>query len=189
MNLSQFFKQILFLLPIAVLFLACGTPNERTSNETTATTKRAADTQPSSQQEFKAAPDFTLETMEGNTFTLSDQRGKVVVLNFWATWCGPCRKEIPDFMELHKEMKNNGVLFAGISLDKEGWEKVRPYANEMGINYPIMVDDGSVSRQYGPIRAIPTTFIINKKGKVEYVAPGMLTKEKLKPIVTKLANR
>lgn len=189
MNLSQFFKKILFVLPIAILFMACGTPNEQTSNETTATTKRAADTQPSSQQEFKEAPDFTLETMEGNTFTLSDHQGKVVVLNFWATWCGPCRKEIPDFMELHKEMKNNGVLFAGISLDEGGWEKVRPYANEMGINYPIMVDDGNVSRQYGPIRAIPTTFIINKKGKVEYVAPGMLTKEKLKPILTKLANR
>jgi cytochrome c biogenesis protein CcmG/thiol:disulfide interchange protein DsbE len=92
-------------------------------------------------------------------------------------------------MELHKEMKEDGVIFAGVSLDEEGWEKVRPYANDMGINYPIMVDDGNVSRQYGPIRAIPTTLIINKKGQVEYVAPGMLTKEKLKPILTKLANR
>lgn len=189
MQLSRFLKQILFMLSIAVLLLACRTPNERTSQKTQTTTKEAADSQSSSQQEFKEAPDFTLETMEGNTFTLSDQKGKVVVLNFWATWCGPCRKEIPDFMELHQKMKDDGVIFAGVSLDEEGWEKVRPYAKDMGINYPIMVDDGNVSRQYGPIRAIPTTLIINKKGQVEYVAPGMLTKEKLKPILIKLANR
>lgn len=190
MNFSRFSTNIFFIIPIALSIIACGTPNERASADNAQTaTEQTANTQNASQQKFKEAPDFTLETMEGNTFTLSDQRGKVVVLNFWATWCGPCRKEIPDFIELHKEMKSEGVIFAGISLDEEGWEKVRPYANDMEINYPIMVDDGNVSRQYGPIRAIPTTLIINKKGQVEYVAPGMLTKEKLKPILTKLANR
>lgn len=145
--------------------------------------------QSSKPQNFKPAPDFSLKTMEGNTFTLSDHKGQVIVLNFWATWCGPCRKEIPDFIDLQKELRSEGVLFAGVSLDKKGWSKVRPYAKKMGINYPIMVDDGSVSRQYGPIRAIPTSFIINKKGKVEYVAPGMLNRKKLKPILLKLARR
>jgi cytochrome c biogenesis protein CcmG/thiol:disulfide interchange protein DsbE len=186
MNFSRLSTQILLIIPILLLVTACGTPNERASNNAKAQT---ASTEDSSQQEFKEAPDFTLETMEGSTFTLSDYRDNVVVLNFWATWCAPCRKEIPDFMELHKEMKDDGVIFAGVSLDEEGWEKVRPYANDMGINYPIMVDDGNVSRQYGPIRVIPTTLIINKKGQVEYVAPGMLTKEKLKPILKKLASR
>ena len=189
MNFSRFPTHIFFFISIALLIIACGTPNEQPSDNTQTATGQPASAQNSSQQQFKKAPDFTLETMEGDMFTLSDHEGKVVVLNFWATWCGPCRKEIPDFMELYKEMKDDGVLFAGVSLDEEGWEKVRPYANEMGINYPIMVDDGHVSRQYGPIRAIPTTLIINKKGQVEYVAPGMLTKEKLKPILTKLANR
>jgi len=127
--------------------------------------------------------------MKGNTFTLSEQKGKVVVLNFWATWCGPCRREIPDFMELHEKLKNKGVLFAGISLDEKGWAKVRPYAKKMEINYPIMVADKSTARKYGPIRAIPTTFIINKKGEIEYIAPGMLTKERLEPILQKLAQR
>jgi len=190
MNFSRFSTNIFFIIPITLSIIACGTPNERASADNAqTTTEQTANTQNASQQKFKEAPDFTLKTMEGNTFTLSDQKGKVVVLNFWATWCGPCRKEIPDFIELHKEMKSEGVIFAGISLDEEGWEKVRPYANDMEINYPIMVDDGNVSRQYGPIRAIPTTLIINKKGQVEYVAPGMLTKEKLKPILTKLADR
>lgn len=189
MNVSNFSNQIFLILPVAMLLMACGTPKEQPSNKTQTVTETATSSRDTSGQEFKDAPDFTLQTMEGNTFTLSDHEGKIVVLNFWATWCAPCRKEIPDFMELHKELNDDGVLFAGVSLDEEGWEKVRPYANDMGINYPIMVDDGNVSRQYGPIRAIPTTFIINKKGKVEYVAPGMLTKEKLQPVLQKLADR
>lgn len=140
-------------------------------------------------QNFKTAPDFSLKTMAGDTFTLSEHKGQVVVLNIWATWCGPCRKEIPDFIDLQKELGDKDVLFVGISVDKKGWSKVRPYAQKMEINYPIMIDNGTVSKKYGPIRAIPTSFIINKKGKVEYVAPGMLNKKKLKPILVKLAHR
>lgn len=140
-------------------------------------------------QKLKDAPDFTLENRKGEPFTLSKHEGKVVVLNVWATWCGPCRKEIPDFIEIQKEMGKDKVLFVGVSVDKEGWEVVRPFAKEYGINYPIMVDDGRVNRKYGPIRSIPTTFIINKKGKVEYVAPGMINKEKLQPILTRIASR
>lgn len=187
MNFLQRFTQILFLLPLAGLLMACGQPDPKTSHNTqTVAGKTNTDTP---DQKLKTAPDFTLQTMEGDSFTLSNQKGKIVVLNFWATWCAPCRKEIPDFMELHKELKDQGVLFAGVSLDEEGWQKVRPYAQKMEINYPIMVDNRNVSRQYGPIRAIPTTFIINKKGQVEYVAPGMLNKSRLKPILTEMANR
>lgn len=139
--------------------------------------------------DFEDAPNFSLKTMDGDTFTLQEHEGKVVVLNIWATWCGPCREEIPDFIELQREMSDKGVLFAGVSVDKEGWSAVRPYAEKMEINYPIMVDDGTVSRKYGPIRAVPTTFIINKLGKIEYVAPGRLTKKRLKPILQKMAQR
>ncbi len=189
MTLSQLPTHFLPVLMVAVLFGACETSKEQPSNNNTQTVSQTTGRQDTTDQEFKDAPDFTLETMEGDPYTLSDHRGKVVVLNFWATWCAPCRKEIPDFMELHEEMKDDGVTFAGISLDEEGWDEVRPYANDMEINYPIMVDNGSVAQDYGPIRSIPTTFIINKKGQVEYVAPGMLTKDKLQPILKKLANR
>lgn len=137
----------------------------------------------------KEAPDFSLETMKGEPFVLSDHEGKVVVLNIWATWCPPCREEIPDFIEIQKEMRDDGVLFAGVSMDKKGWSAVRPFAKKMGINYPLMVDDGTVYKKYGPFRGIPTTFIINKKGKVEYSIPGMVTKDKLKPVLEKLASR
>lgn len=132
------------------------------------------------------APDFTLTNMEGEAFTLSDHVGKVIVLNIWATWCPPCREEIPDFIEIQNEMKNDGVLFVGVSLDETGWDVVRPFAKEFKINYPLVVDDGTVDNKYGPISGLPTSFIINKLGQVELVAPGMVTKEQLKPILQKL---
>lgn len=138
---------------------------------------------------LKNAPDFTLEDMNGEPFTLSEQEGKVVVLNIWATWCGPCRKEIPDFIEIQKEMRDEGVLFVGVSLDEEGFKAVRPFAQEYGVNYPLLVDDGSVFKGYGPFRGIPMTFIINKKGKVERVAPGVVNIKALKFTLKKLARR
>src|SRR5690625_3916687 len=140
-------------------------------------------------REYKEAPDFTLETMNGEPFTLSDHEGKVIVINIWATWCAPCRKEIPDFIKMQRDMRDQGVLFVGVSVDEKGWEAVRPYARKMDINYPVMVDDGSVFEGYGPFQLIPTSYIINKKGELEYVAPGMLTEYKLKPILEELVNR
>ncbi|SHE80439.1 Peroxiredoxin [Fodinibius roseus] len=140
-------------------------------------------------RQLNDAPDFTLTQMNGESFTLSEHEGKVVVLNIWATWCGPCRKEIPDFVEIQEEMRDEDVLFVGVSLDEEGWEVVRPFARKYEVNYPLVVDDGSVFDGYGPFRGIPMTFVINKKGKLEYVAPGMVNKKTIKPILEKLARR
>jgi len=176
----------ILVVAIPILLISCGAYSHNKAGNPTIDQQAASDT---TQREFKTAPDFTLKTMSRDNFTLSDHEGKVVVLNFWATWCAPCRKEIPDFIELQKQMKDDGVLFAGIALDKEGWSKVRPYAQKMEINYPIMLASSNVHSQYGPIRAVPTTLILNKKRQVEYVAPGMLTKQKLKPILKKLAQR
>ena len=189
MNIYQFFKQLLFSITAILLFLACSIPKDQPSSDKNQTAGTSTTAQDTTRQEFKTAPDFTLERMNGDDFTLSDHEGQVVILNFWATWCAPCREEIPDFIELQKEFRDQGVLFAGLSLDKEGWSKVRPYAQKMDINYPVMVASREVRSQYGPIRAVPTTLIINKRRQVEYVAAGMLTKEKLKPILQKLAQR
>ncbi len=138
--------------------------------------------------EYREAPGFSLEQANGNTFTLSEHVGKVVIINIWATWCGPCREEIPEFMELQKEMEGD-VQFVGVSVDEEGWEAVRPFEEKFDINYPIVVDDGSVFDGYGPFRLIPMSFIVNKKGNLEYVAPGRIPKYKLKPILQELINR
>ncbi len=132
------------------------------------------------------APDFALPTLEGDTLRLSALRGKVVVLNFWATWCAPCRQEIPDFIKLQRELGAERVRFVGVSLDDEGFEVVRPYAEEMGINYPIVHDTGEVAARYGGIRVVPTTFLIGPEGKVHGYAPGMVTEDVLRPRLEEL---
>lgn len=132
------------------------------------------------------APDFALKTMKGKTFRLSDHRGKVVVINFWATWCPPCRSEIPDFIELQNELGDNGLLFVGVSLDRGGFEVVRPFAEQMGINYPLVVDDGTVTNKYGNVPGLPTTFVVGPKGRVRGYAPGAIRGRRLRPTLKKL---
>ncbi len=135
---------------------------------------------------LQQAPDIALPTVEGDTFRLSDQRGRVVVLNFWATWCPPCREEIPLFVELQRELGDDGLQFVGVSLDQEGVDAVRPFAREMNVNYPIVVDDGSVAPRYGGIRALPTTFLIGPDGAIHSYAPGMVTEPLLRPRLDQL---
>lgn len=139
--------------------------------------------------QYKDAPDFTLPTMEGNRFTLSEHEGKIVVINIWATWCPPCREEIPDLIEVQNELRDKDVLMVGVSMDKKGWQVVRPFAKKMNINYPIVLDDGTVFEGFGPYRGIPTTFIINKKGQVENVAIGMIPKKQLTAVLKQMIAR
>ncbi len=115
------------------------------------------------QSENEKAPDFSLEDLNNRTVRLSDYQDKVIVLNFFATWCPPCRDEIPDFIDLVSDYGDKGLVIIGISLDRSDKETVRNFANGYGINYPVLFDDGLVSETYGPIRSIPTTFIIDKK--------------------------
>jgi len=173
----------LFLL-ISLIFTACNN-----SDKTGEISSNYIPDPPEAAEELPDAPDFTLESYSGDLFTLSDHDGKVIVINIWATWCPPCREEIPDFMEIQEEMKDDGVLFVGVATDQEGWEVVRPFTEEFQINYPIVVDNGTVANLYGPIRGIPMSFIINKEGKVEHYIPGMIRKADLKPILTTLVNR
>ena len=133
------------------------------------------------------APDFALERLSGETFRLSDHRGKVVAINFWATWCPPCREEIPDLIAVQEQMRGD-VLFVGVSLDKGSPDKVRAFAERFGINYPVVIDDGRVLEKYGPIPGLPTTFFIGPGGRVRVEAIGLLTKENMRPVLGALAE-
>lgn len=131
----------------------------------------------------RKAMNFTLKRLNGKTFQLSAHMGKVVVLNFWATWCGPCRREVPDFVEMQNRLGEQGLLFVGISVDQEGKDGVRKFAEKYGINYPVMMDDGTVSRMYGPLRAVPTNVVIGRDGYIRYYIPGRLPKKRMEKLI------
>lgn len=112
------------------------------------------------------APDWKLQNLDGKTVQLSDFKGKVVVLDFWATWCPPCRGEIPGFIALQKQYEHQGLVVVGVSLDQGGPGVVSSFAKTEGMNYPIVMGDDDVAAEYGDIQAIPTTFVIDRSGKV-----------------------
>ena len=114
----------------------------------------------------KAAKDFTLPTLDGKQLSLSAHKGKVVLLNFWATWCGPCKAEIPGFVELQQQYKNDLVVI-GLSVDDTA-EKAKPFVDQYKVNYPIVLGLGrdDIQDAYGPIYGIPASFLISRDGKV-----------------------
>ncbi len=138
---------------------------------------------------YKLAPDFALPSLAGDTLRLSDDRGKIVVLNVWATWCAPCRKETPDFVKLQREFAAAGVQFIGVSIDEEGFDVVRPFAEEFQVNYPLVVDDGTFQSLYREITAVPTTFLINRIGEIWAYMPGALSLESLRPILSMILEK
>ena len=124
----------------------------------------------------KPAPNFVLKTADGKSVELKKLAGKVVVVNFWATWCGPCRAEIPDMMKVYEQLKGKGLEIVGIALDREGWSKVTPFVEKMKMTYPVVVGDEDVTALYGGIDAIPATFVIDKKGNVVGHHVGAMSK-------------
>ncbi len=114
----------------------------------------------------KTAPDFALTDLSGKMVRLSDFKGKIVLLDFWATWCGPCRREIPDLIRLQKEYADKGFTILGISVDGEGAAVVKPFARQFGINYPVVIASSRVTAAYGGIQAVPTAFLIDREGRI-----------------------
>jgi peroxiredoxin len=124
----------------------------------------------------KAAPDFTLTGMNGVSVKLSDYRGKVVLLNFWATWCGPCKAEIPWFVEFEKLYKDRGFVTLGVSMDEEGWQAVQPFVKQRAINYPVMIGNDRVAQLYGGIDSLPSTFLIDRQGRIASMHLGLVSR-------------
>ena len=117
--------------------------------------------------EAAKVPDFTLKrASDGKDVSGAEFKGKVRVINFWATWCPPCKKEIPDFIELQKTYGPKGLVIIGIAMDKQGASVVAPFAKEWGMNYPVLIGGSEVSKAYGNVMSYPTTFLVERDGNV-----------------------
>ena len=113
-----------------------------------------------------SAPDWQLNDLNGKTVKFSDFRGKVVILDFWATWCIPCRIEIPHFVALQKQYGDKGLNVIGVSLDEQGPEIVKKFVKRLGVTYLIVIGNQKVVEAYGGVYAIPTTFVIDRQGRI-----------------------
>jgi thiol-disulfide isomerase/thioredoxin len=131
---------------------------------------------------FPLAPDFTLKTLDGREVTLSALRGEVILLDFWATWCGPCRESIPHLIRLYKTYQKKGFEVIGINMDKRDMETVRQFAMSMDIPYPVVITLEKVERDYG-VTSLPSTIIIDKKGRIREKIRGF-TNEIAKQMTT-----
>jgi cytochrome c biogenesis protein CcmG/thiol:disulfide interchange protein DsbE len=126
--------------------------------------------------ERQAAPKFELKDANGKTVTPEEYKGRVLLLNFWATWCVPCKAEIPWFQEFDTKLKDKGFAVLGVSLDEEGWGTVKPYIEERKIAYRMVIGNEEVSTRYGGIDSLPTTFIIDREGKIAAIHSGLVSK-------------
>jgi thiol-disulfide isomerase/thioredoxin len=140
--------------------------------------------------ENKTAPDFELITSDGKKLKLSDFKNKVVLIDFWATWCPPCRRGIPDLVALKNENKNMKFEIIGVSLDQENTiGNVVPFIKEYKINYPVVFGDMNIIQNYGGIESIPASFIVNKDGKIVKSYIGLTEKSVYEKEIKKLLEK
>jgi cytochrome c biogenesis protein CcmG/thiol:disulfide interchange protein DsbE len=131
------------------------------------------------------APDFTLSSLDGDTLKLSDYHGKAVLLNFWATWCEPCKIEMPWFIELQKKYGPQGLQVLGVAMDDASPKEIADFAKKMGVNYPIMVGKEAVGDQYGGLPYLPSTFYIGRDGKVVDRVFGLVSRSEIESNIQK----
>jgi peroxiredoxin len=141
------------------------------------------------QMKSGTAPDFTLQSLDGKTIHLSDYRGKAVVLNFWATWCSPCKIEMPWFVDLQKQYGPAGVQFLGVAMDDASTKEITEFAQSMNVNYPILIGKEAVGDAYGGVQFLPETFYIDRNGKVVDKAFGLKGRAEIEDDIKKILGQ
>jgi thiol-disulfide isomerase/thioredoxin len=131
------------------------------------------------------APDFTLEKLNGGNLKLSDLRGKAVLLNFWATWCGPCKIETPWLVEMQNQYGNQGLQVVGVAMDDSGKDEISKFAKDMGVNYPVLLGKEAVGDEYGGVPALPESFFIGRDGKIVERIIGLKGKAEIEDAIKK----
>ena len=134
----------------------------------------------------KPAPDFALSDAQGKSMRLADFKGKVVLLDFWATWCGPCKIEIPWFIEFQRQYKDRGFSVIGVSMDEDGWQAVRPFVERVKMNYPVVLGNDQTAAAFGGVEVLPTTFIIDREGRIVASHEGLTSKAEFENAIKEL---
>ena len=135
------------------------------------------------------APAWVLQDVDGKTVSSDQVKGKVVVLDFWATWCGPCRSEIPGYVELQKKYGDAGLVIVGVSLDRVGPAVVKKFIEEQKINYLVVMGDDKIAEAFGGVDAIPTTFIIDRSGTARFRKEGAMEHDEFEAILKPFLNQ
>jgi thiol-disulfide isomerase/thioredoxin len=165
---------------------SCKEQSTVTASAASATAAAAPVAKVSSLPVIGPAPAWKMRDVAGREVTSDEYKGKVVVVDFWATWCGPCKEEIPGYIELQKKYADKGFVIVGVSLDQQGPPVVKRYAESMKISYPLVMGDDSVVAAFGGIDAIPTTFLIDRDGQIRHKKVGSMETAEYEKIITDL---
>jgi cytochrome c biogenesis protein CcmG/thiol:disulfide interchange protein DsbE len=131
------------------------------------------------------APDFKLKTLDGKEVQLSSLRGKAVLLNFWATWCEPCKIEMPWLVDLQKKYRQQGLEIVGVAMDDSGEKTIADFAKKMQVNYTVLVGSEKVAQMYGGLDGLPTSFFLGRDGKVVDTALGLVSESTIEDAIKK----
>jgi len=133
----------------------------------------------------QAAPALTFKDLAGKEVSLAALKGKVVVVDFWATWCGPCRQEIPGYIEMQKKYGKDGLVIIGVSLDQKGPKVVKKFVEANSMDYTVVMGDDKAVDAFGGFNAIPTTFLINREGRIVHQKSGAMAHAEYEELVKK----
>lgn len=133
----------------------------------------------------KTAPGFTLTSLDGKKVSLSDYKGRAVLLNFWATWCAPCKIEMPWFEQFRQQYKDQGFEILGVAEDDAGKDEIEKSVKKIGVTYPILLADGKVAPKYGGVDYLPMSFFIDKNGVVVEETAGLASKDEIEANIKK----
>jgi peroxiredoxin len=132
------------------------------------------------------APEFTLQTLDGDSLSLASLRGNVVLVNFWASWCPPCRVEMPGFERVWRERRAEGFVIVGIATDRHAEDRIREFVAERDITYPILLGTGAVVQAYGGVSALPESFLVDRDGRIRHRVIGYFAEPALRAAVSRM---
>lgn len=186
-------RRLTFAALAAAALFSVAACKERSSTDVVAqAAEPPADTAPGAAAKQAALPDlgaapaWMLKNLDGQPVRSTDFKGKVMVVDFWATWCPPCREEIPGYVELQKKYAEKGLVIVGLSLDQQGPGVVKSFAQRFGINYPLVMGDEATVEAFGGVEAIPTTFVIDREGRIRHKKVGMMAHDEYEKVIAQL---